>query len=87
MDMTEKTIGAMDRRTFLNNSVKVIGGSAALGSTALSYSWIAGANDRISIGHSRIGNRGPVLAPAAPGPSSRSSGPPAAPRPRSPPPP
>jgi hypothetical protein len=44
----DKTIGAMDRRTFLNNSVKVIGGSAALGSNALSYSRIAGANDRIS---------------------------------------
>ena len=61
MDMTDKTIGAMDRRTFLNNSVKVIGGSAALGSTALSYSRIAGANDRISIGHIGIGNRGTEL--------------------------
>ena len=57
----EKTTGAMDRRTFLNNSVKVIGGSAALGSTALSYSRIAGANDRISIGHIGIGNRGTEL--------------------------
>jgi predicted dehydrogenase len=61
MDMTDKTMGAMDRRTFLNNSVKVIGGSAALGSTALSYSRIAGANDRISIGHIGIGNRGTEL--------------------------
>ncbi len=57
----EKTTGAMDRRTFLNNSVKVIGGSAALGSTALSYSRIAGASDRISIGHIGIGNRGTEL--------------------------
>ena len=57
----DKTIGAMDRRTFLNNSVKVIGGSAALGSNALSYSRIAGANDRISIGHIGIGNRGTEL--------------------------
>lgn len=57
----EKTTGAMDRRTFLNNSVKVIGGSAALGSTALSYSRVAGANDRISIGHIGIGNRGTEL--------------------------
>jgi predicted dehydrogenase len=57
----EKTIGAMDRRAFLNNSVKVIGGSAALASTALSYSRIAGANDRISIGHIGIGNRGTEL--------------------------
>jgi predicted dehydrogenase len=57
----DKTIGAMDRRTFLNNSAKVIGGSAALGSNALSYSRIAGANDRISIGHIGIGNRGTEL--------------------------
>jgi predicted dehydrogenase len=57
----DKTTGAMDRRTFLNNSVKVIGGSATLGSTALSYSRIAGANDRISIGHIGIGNRGTEL--------------------------
>jgi predicted dehydrogenase len=57
----DKTIGAMDRRTFLNNSVKLIGGSAALGSNALSYSRIAGANDRISIGHIGIGNRGTEL--------------------------
>jgi predicted dehydrogenase len=57
----DKTIAAMDRRTFLNNSAKVIGGSAALGSTALSYSRIAGANDRISIGHIGIGNRGTEL--------------------------
>lgn len=61
MDMTDKGTGAMDRRTFLNNSVKVIGGSAALGSSALSYSRIAGANDRISIGHIGIGNRGTEL--------------------------
>ncbi|MEQ1354615.1 MAG: Gfo/Idh/MocA family oxidoreductase, partial [Candidatus Acidiferrum sp.] len=33
----------------------------ALGSTALSYSRIAGANDRISIGHIGIGNRGAEL--------------------------
>lgn len=61
MDTRDKSTGAMDRRTFLNNSVKVIGGSAALGSSALSYSRIAGANDRISIGHVGIGNRGTEL--------------------------
>ena len=33
-------------------------GSAALNSTALSYARIAGANDRISVGHIGIGNRG-----------------------------
>jgi predicted dehydrogenase len=57
----DKLAGSIDRRRFLNNSVKVIGGSAALGSTALSYSRIAGANDRISIGHIGIGNRGTEL--------------------------
>ena len=58
--MTE-TAGGMNRRTFLNNSVKVIGGGAALGTSALSYGRIAGANDRISIGHIGIGNRGTEL--------------------------
>ena len=51
-------IGSMNRRTFLNNTVKVVGGGAALGSSALSYGRIAGANDRISLGHIGIGNRG-----------------------------
>ena len=54
-------IGPMNRRTFLNNTAKVIAGSAALGSSALSYSRIAGANDRISLGHIGIGNRGTEL--------------------------
>jgi predicted dehydrogenase len=57
----EKPSGAMNRRTFLNNTVKVIGGSAALGSNALSYGRIAGANDRVSIGHIGIGSRGSEL--------------------------
>ena len=51
----------MNRRTFLNNSAKVIGGSAALGTDALSYSRIVGANDRISVGHIGIGHRGTEL--------------------------
>ena len=54
----EKAIGTMNRRKFLNDTAKVIGGSAALGSSALSYGRIAGANDRISLGHIGIGNRG-----------------------------
>jgi hypothetical protein len=54
----EKAIGTMNRRKFLNATAKVIGGSAALGSSALSYGRIAGANDRISLGHIGIGNRG-----------------------------
>jgi predicted dehydrogenase len=57
----DKTIGTMNRRKFLNDTAKVIGGSAALGSSALSYGRIAGANDRISVGHIGIGNRGTEL--------------------------
>jgi len=45
----------MNRRKFLNDTAKVIGGSAALGSSALSYGRIAGANDRISVGIIGIG--------------------------------
>src|SRR4030095_6444604 len=56
-----KTIGKMNRRTFLNNTVQVVGGSAALGTNALSYGRIAGANDRISLGHIGIGSRGAEL--------------------------
>src|SRR5580693_6424801 len=48
----------LNRREFLERSAVVATGSAALSSTALSYSRIAGANDRISLGHIGIGNRG-----------------------------
>jgi len=51
----------LNRREFLHRSAVVAAGSAALGSTALSYSRIAGANDRISLGHIGIGNRGGEL--------------------------
>jgi len=46
----------MDRRSFL------AAGTTALASTALSYSRIPGANDRISLGHIGIGQRGRGLA-------------------------
>ena len=39
-----------------------IAGAAAIGTTALSYGRIMGANDRISIGHIGVGNRGRELA-------------------------
>jgi predicted dehydrogenase len=45
----------LDRRTFLARS-------AALATTALSYSRIQGANERISLGHIGIGSRGTELA-------------------------
>ena len=47
---------SLDRRTFLNRS------AAALAGTALSYSRILGANDRISLGHIGVGSRGSELA-------------------------
>jgi predicted dehydrogenase len=46
----------LNRRTFLG------AGAAALGTTALSYGRIIGANDRISLGHIGIGRRGRELA-------------------------
>jgi len=46
----------LDRRSFLNQS------AAALAGTALSYSRIYGANERISLGHIGVGSRGGELA-------------------------
>jgi predicted dehydrogenase len=51
----------VDRREFLRQGAMLAAGSAAVSSTALSYSRIAGANDRISLGHIGIGNRGSEL--------------------------
>ena len=51
----------VNRREFLEKGAVVAAGSAALSSTALSYSRIAGANDRISLGHIGVGARGSEL--------------------------
>ena len=51
---------SIDRRSFLSQSTKMAVG-AAMATTALSYSRILGANDRISLGHIGIGNRGREL--------------------------
>jgi predicted dehydrogenase len=48
----------MNRREFLERSATAVAGTAILPHTALSYSRILGANDRISLGHVGIGNRG-----------------------------
>src|SRR5262250_49080 len=53
--------GKIDRRSFLNRTGVLAVGAAALGTTAVSYSRIVGANDRISLGHIGIGNRGGEL--------------------------
>jgi predicted dehydrogenase len=55
------TKNAIDRRTFLSKSATLVAGGAALTSTSSSYSRIMGANDRISLGHIGIGNRGSEL--------------------------
>src|SRR3989441_861109 len=51
----------INRRAFLNQGATLAAGATVLGSTALSYSRIVGANDRISLGHIGIGNRGTEL--------------------------
>src|SRR6202162_3545911 len=48
----------INRRAFIGKSAAVIAGSVVLPGTALSYGRIAGANDRISLGHIGIGSRG-----------------------------
>ncbi|PYU14156.1 MAG: gfo/Idh/MocA family oxidoreductase, partial [Acidobacteria bacterium] len=48
----------LNRRAFLQKSAAVAAGSAAINSAALSYTRIIGANDRISLGHIGVGNRG-----------------------------
>jgi predicted dehydrogenase len=54
--MSDKT-RRIGRRTFLGESGLLAGG-AVLASTARSYANILGANDRISLGHIGVGNRG-----------------------------
>ena len=49
---------SINRRDFLEKSAAAIAGSVVLPHTALSYERIVGANDRISLGHIGIGNRG-----------------------------
>jgi predicted dehydrogenase len=56
-DSNEKKL---DRRSFLNKAARVVSGSA-LASSALSYDRIAGANDRIALGHIGVGSRGTEL--------------------------
>ena len=51
----------INRREFLQKSAAVAAGSAAISNTALSYSRIIGANERISLGHIGVGNRGSEL--------------------------
>jgi predicted dehydrogenase len=54
---TNDSSSTIDRRSFLHQSARMAAG-AAIGTTALSYSRILGANDRISLGLVGVGNRG-----------------------------
>jgi predicted dehydrogenase len=55
MSQAEKKL---TRRTFLNQTASLLAGTAMLHTTALSSSRVLGANDRISLGHVGMGNRG-----------------------------
>jgi hypothetical protein len=46
------------RRLFLYQTAGAMAGAAIMGATAQSHGRVMGANDRISIGHVGIGNRG-----------------------------
>ena len=54
-------LSQMNRRDFVSKSAVAIAGSVVVPSTALSYARIAGANDRISLGHVGNGSRGADL--------------------------
>lgn len=54
--MTESS--GMNRRDFLGKSAAAIAGSMVVPASALSYSRVVGANDRIALGHIGIGSRG-----------------------------
>jgi predicted dehydrogenase len=57
----ESANSQLNRRDFLRKGAAVAAGSAAFNTSALSYSRRVGANDRISLGHIGIGNRGSEL--------------------------
>ncbi len=58
--MPDTTQNTINRRSFLNRTASMLAGTA-LGTTAVSYGRIVGANERISLGHIGIGNRGGEL--------------------------
>jgi predicted dehydrogenase len=62
MNKSSKPSSMIDRRSFLNQATTLAVGAGAFSVTASSYNRILGANDRISLGHIGIGNRGRGLA-------------------------
>lgn len=62
MDKTEKSLDSkIVRRDFLQKAAVLAAGTAALSGSALSYSRIVGANERIALGHIGVGVRGSEL--------------------------
>ncbi len=62
MDKTEKSLDSkIVRRDFLQKAAVLAVGTAALSGSALSYSRIVGANERIALGHIGVGVRGSEL--------------------------
>src|SRR5439155_25518728 len=57
----EKPETTVSRREFLQQTAVVAASTAVLSSSALSYAWIVGANDRIALGHIGVGVRGREL--------------------------
>jgi predicted dehydrogenase len=57
-DHPQLTGKRISRRTFLNQGASIMAGAAAFSTSAFSYGRILGSNDRISLGHIGIGNRG-----------------------------
>ena len=58
MTLCKEKVG---RRTFRRRTTGAVVGGAAFASTAQSYARIVGPNDRLSLGHAGIGNRGRAL--------------------------
>ena len=61
MSSSENSENKVGRREFIQKGAMLATATAAVSSTALSYSRIPGSNDRISIGHIGIGSRGSEL--------------------------
>jgi predicted dehydrogenase len=51
----------INRRTFLNCSASILAGASVVGTSASSYARVLGSNERISLAHIGIGNRGREL--------------------------
>lgn len=60
-DYVQSAKNGITRRTFLNQSASMVAGASALGASAFSYARILGSNERVSLAHIGVGNRGREL--------------------------